>query len=399
MTENTKGKMAAYLGNFSFPDGNAAGKRVYGNTSLLSELGYEVTIIDCDEKLNLDGRVVMGYQCYSLPYPQKNIDWLKFNTHFRLVTSILDRTENLELVVIYSNIVISLFNLLLIRYCKDKGIKVVADVVDWLSVQTQSRLYNFAKQADDQFQKSVTNVKCDGVICISEYFQNYYSDRGVPTIVLPTLHKGDENKGSLDFELSQPMVLMYAGKPFRDDMEPGDVSSLKDRVDIILTHLAELKCEGCVFEFHVFGFTENELLAVLPRLEDVVGRLEEQVVFHGQVSNAEILEWYKVASFSVLIRDKKRETIAGFPAKVAESVSHGTPVFVTDVGDVMRYICDRKTGFCAPSEDLEKQKAIMRIALSLTVDEVAEMRNNCINSNTFEVERYVIEARKFLDRL
>ncbi len=35
-------KNVLYIGNFSFPFGNAAGKRVYANGKILKELGYDV---------------------------------------------------------------------------------------------------------------------------------------------------------------------------------------------------------------------------------------------------------------------------------------------------------------------------------------------------------------------
>ena len=158
MTTNGKNRRAVYLGNFQFPDGNAAGKRVNGNVKLLNLLGYEVTIIDSQKNANLEGRMLDGCNCYSLAYPSKLSDWLRFPEQYKIVSSLLEKTSNLDLVIIYSNSVISLFNILVIRYCKSKNIKVVADVVDWLEVQSQSSIYNLSKRVDEYFQKSLSLI-------------------------------------------------------------------------------------------------------------------------------------------------------------------------------------------------------------------------------------------------
>lgn len=34
-----------YVGNFKFPNGNAAGKRVYANSLLFQSLGYKVIVV------------------------------------------------------------------------------------------------------------------------------------------------------------------------------------------------------------------------------------------------------------------------------------------------------------------------------------------------------------------
>ena len=34
-----------YIGNFGKPDGNAAGKRVYGNALVFEKLGYKVVLV------------------------------------------------------------------------------------------------------------------------------------------------------------------------------------------------------------------------------------------------------------------------------------------------------------------------------------------------------------------
>ena len=45
-------KTVLYIGNFSFPLGITAGKRVYTNGKILKELGYEVNFIGMDKEVS-----------------------------------------------------------------------------------------------------------------------------------------------------------------------------------------------------------------------------------------------------------------------------------------------------------------------------------------------------------
>ena len=44
-------KIALYIGNFCFPDCNAAGKRVYANGKILKELGYKVVFVGVNKSI------------------------------------------------------------------------------------------------------------------------------------------------------------------------------------------------------------------------------------------------------------------------------------------------------------------------------------------------------------
>lgn len=395
-------KKALYLGNYQFADGNAAGKRVHGNAQLLEMLGYEVIVIDArplgsNNQKELIGRCVEGFDTYSVAYPVQLKDWLKVRHNFRLVSSVLDQHADLELVIMYGNTVLSLFNIFVIRYCRRRNIKVVADVVDWLSVKSKSKIYNFMKMIDDWFQKSIANVMCDGVICISAYFEKYYKSRGKVTVVLPPLKK------SLSFcephTVSSMPTLVYAGRPFREDMLANDTASLKDRIDLVFEHLLTLKNENLLFELHIYGFNISELIKVLPKCKSVIERLGSSVIFHGMTPNNVVLDQMRTASFSILIRDRKRETIAGFPTKIAESISNHVPVLVTEVGDINSYVDIGKTGFCAEEGDQKAHIEMIRSALLLSDSEIIEMKNNCAKTIIFTPDCYLDQVRKFLNNV
>lgn len=66
-------KAIVYTGNFLFPDGNAAGKRVLGNVKAMNEAGYRVACV-CFRRDRTDEDILVhevDENCvYTLPYAQ-----------------------------------------------------------------------------------------------------------------------------------------------------------------------------------------------------------------------------------------------------------------------------------------------------------------------------------------
>ena len=68
-------------------------------------------------------------------------------------------------------------------------------------------------------------------------------------------------------------------------------------------------------------------------------------MFHGKVSNLEARNKISKADFSILFRNVNKMTSAGFPTKVSESISCGTPVITNSTSDLEHYIINGKNGF------------------------------------------------------
>ncbi|MGV8148985.1 MAG: hypothetical protein ACLKAK_10085 [Alkaliphilus sp.] len=88
-------KTVLYIGNFAFPLGNAAGKRVYANGKILKELGFEVIFIGTSKEIETfqtleeTKREYDGFTHYNLPYPRRSVDWLNYKKVFSTVVAFL----------------------------------------------------------------------------------------------------------------------------------------------------------------------------------------------------------------------------------------------------------------------------------------------------------------------
>ena len=84
-----------YIGNFLYPDGNAAAHRVVSNGRLFRLLGYKTTFIGLDKNTkNTDSLkktqiIYDDFEGYSIPYPNGIKGWLSYKTQFRKVKCFL----------------------------------------------------------------------------------------------------------------------------------------------------------------------------------------------------------------------------------------------------------------------------------------------------------------------
>lgn len=401
-----KKKVIVYIGNFHFPDGNAAGKRVLGVAKLFILLGYRVVIIDTRKGEIKDNKLITynGRECndgiisYSMPYSDSPGDWFRITNLQSEVLSILDKfkSDELKAVIFYGSPRISYFNKKIITYLNKRGVDSIADVVDWLTVKTKNPILDLVKSIDDTYQKKIVNCYCKKVICISTYIEEIYKKKCLPTLLLPPIM--DEMSGVEHKNTSENRTLFYAGNPFRSDMKTNDVASLKDRIDLIINGLASLKKDGvCNFIFNIYGFTKSELLTRLPSLYESVEFLGRNVSIHGKVSNSDLLKKLSEADYTVLFRDSKRDSLAGFPSKVAESIANHTPVIVTDIGDIYLYLSEGKHAFFSRPEDYQSQKESLKRAILLSEPSLSKMKFACSKVKCFNPKSYLLTMNSFLD--
>ncbi|MDP5274737.1 glycosyltransferase [Chengkuizengella axinellae] len=403
-----KKSIVLYIGNFSFPVGNAAGKRVYANGKLLNQLGYEVIFIGMDKEIDQSQslestkKVYDNFVYYNFPYPNKNIDWMNYRKVFDELESLLRDQyiiDNLSFVIYYGSPRLSFFNTKLIDFCKKQKIKVIADCVDWLTVKTNNSLFNIVKWFDNNYQKAYANKKADGIIAISKYLSNYYNKYGCKTVIIPPLSPENCRPTSNAVLNNDKKIITYAGIPFRRGKQVKDVNNLKDRIDKTIKLFYRAKKSGCDFTFNIYGFSKDEYLEAIPMQKKYVEELGESIIFHGHKPNDYVVNSVINSDFTILIRDVNRDTSAGFPTKVSESISSGTPVITTKTSDLEDYIVDGKNGYFLSVNNEEKNlKEIIEI---LRTDRVSinKMKLHCRENNLFYFKHFQNQLNCFLNSL
>ena len=143
-------KSIIYTGNFNIIDMNAAGKRVWGNVQILKKLGYNVILIcmpsnkdNGNQSTNIVVFQGVKVYTYSLNLCKKN-RWRVFSffREFKKIVGNILNENDVSHIIMYSTPTLALMNSFIIRYAKKKNMAVIADVVDWLTPNSDSIFFN-----------------------------------------------------------------------------------------------------------------------------------------------------------------------------------------------------------------------------------------------------------------
>ncbi len=392
-----------YVGNFSFPKGSAAGSRVLGNGYLLRDLGYEVIFIGLDKNLPNNSslssthQIYDDFQYYNLPYPEGSKGWLLYRQRYKEVNELVE-DENLDIIIIYGSPTLSFFGWLIRNWCRRKKIKFITDVHDWLPSESGGLLFRLVKSLDTTYQLRFMNSSADGVIAISSYLSNFYRKRARKTVIIPPLTNIDYFRHLYrENNINEVLSLIYVGQPFPTNGRSVKKTAYKDRLDKAIEALYELR--ELEFVFNIYGLTKEQYLAVICTHAEIIKSLEKKVVFHGFIPNTEVINKVSDADFLILFRDVNRMTTAGFPTKVAESISCGTPVIVTNTSDLEKYIEPGVNGYFVDIDNKEKLLVTMKEILLLDRSSISLMKKNCEESRLFSYTNFKNEMNLFLNSL
>ncbi|MFV9373595.1 glycosyltransferase [Citrobacter portucalensis] len=315
-----------YIGPFSYPNGGAAARRIKGNISTLQELGYEVKIIDGDSDVcsKIDGDITV-YSVGERPHASASI-LKKINQYFFIGQKSIDfikRQKQLpRYIILYSGYSPYLFRFL--KFCNDNKIKLIFDCVEWYLPKSSCEYVYNAYYWNIELAMRILIPKCDGVICISSYLENYYKLKACKTINIPPTLSIDDLPHKTIHEINGPIRLIYSGSPGH-----------KDLLQKIVDTVSQLSGK---FELDIVG---------------VNGVNSNNVRYHGRVDHEESVRFVSDSHFSILFRPSNKTSQAGFSTKVVESMSCATPVITNNTGDLGKYINDGVNGYIFDGFDNE----------------------------------------------
>lgn len=387
------GKLIIYTGLFSEPETNAAGKRVYGNSLILESLGYDVLMLGKAQNENYFGRKQYTDHISFKSYPEYGR--VKYKGYVSYLKETIEQQDEKPVCIIrYGAPGLSIFDNEVLKLAHEIGIKVIADVVDWLSADGGNVIFNVVKNYDNYMEKAVYNAKSDGVIAISSFLGNYYKKKVNNVVVIPPIVE-DYRRNSAKNDTLQ---IVYAGSPFRVGLKVKNVHKIKDRLDIAIVALAEVYRRGFQnFKFKVYGITKGQYLIAFPNHEKILSEVGEAIIFYGRRPMAEIQDELIKSDFSILFREVTRGTNAGFPTKVVESMSCGTPMITTRTSDLGNYIENGKNGFFVEIEDMDKLVKQLTKVITMKSDEVRIIKDNCYKGEQFLPKSFKSQMSDFIN--
>lgn len=400
-----------YVGNYFFPDGNAAGKRVAGNIAVLDSLGYATATLNFrpqkeENEPHLKKTVVNDVLVYEIPY---RIGFKRLNSfepygEFRKVYEDLKRKNyNVSMIIMYGTLGTNAFNVKVIRFAHQKRIKVCYDLVDWFDKPTRSNLLRyFVKKKELNGLNRKVLSKCDAWITISSLLKSRMPDPAKAIIIPPI--SVENRQGTSRSEYNDRIVFSYASV-LPDDSRP--VNEWKDRIDVIIDVFYLLMTKHGFNNFYIkfIGFTRQKLINMfLPNVREIyterIDVIGDRVDFLGVCPNDVVEKEIQQSDFTVLFRDSKMSTNCGFPTKVSESVANGIPVLTNATSDIANYIVDGINGYImpAPCELNAILESMVRI-LSMNKSEIDELKESTYRARTFYYEEYKERMYQFIKKV
>ena len=360
----------AYVGPFPYPGGAAASRRVLGVAESLSLAGFDVVIASGagDSPQDAGKLVGQGERIAWCHLPERVAEhWPRPLRRFRYalmggrtVEWLASQPTLPAAVILYSGYTPYLQRLL--PWCRRNRVRLLFDSVEWYEPEHRSGYLTSPYQWNIEWAMRRLIPKTDGVIAISRYLADYYRGRGLPvTIVPPTTSAIVAG----DWQPDATLRLCYAGSP----------GSHKDDLGTVLQAVARLAEAGASVRLDVAG-PEPVHVAALLGLDSCTGI--PWLHAHGMLPQAAVAQLVGKADFTVLVREDRRQSNAGFPTKFVESFASGTPVIANLTSDLGQHLRDGETGLVCESNGVDNLAATLRRALALDVDAKRRMRTACL---------------------
>lgn len=202
--------------------------------------------------------------------------------------------------------------------------------------------------------------KFDIITVTGNYTKNYLVAKGVnenKIFILP--HVVDKRFQPLNFEKDYDLVFV------------GRLAPVK-HVETIIRAVAELKERFPLIHLAIVGDGEERIY--LEGLTHLLG-LIDQIDFVGFQTN--VWEWYNRSKLSVLASERE-----GFPYNVIESLKCGTPVIISNCGDVSDIVKDSFNGRILPDYRDHNAYADVILELLTNPETIENYSKNCLR--TFE---------------
>ena len=133
----------------------------------------------------------------------------------------------------------------------------------------------------------------------------------------------------------------------------GSISKSKDGVDDLIRSFSIFHKAFPQEMLYLIGSSSSKTeLNELKKLTDELN-ISEYVIFTGTINSNQIPQYLINADLLLLDRPNNKQAKYGFPTKLGEYLLSGTPVVVTDVGDVSVFLTDGVNAFVAKSSDPE----------------------------------------------
>lgn len=385
-----------YIGGFELPDKNAAAHRVLANGKIMRELGYEVVFVGVDSARSTGTELLrhdyFNFECWSVPYPVGGAAWLKYILGLTTILKFLQENRSTKIVgvICYNYPAVAQGRIKFL--CQRTGVKMIADATEWYDASAGNLIRRIIKLLDTSLRMHVIHRLADGVITTSKYLTEFYDRRGKATVELPTLFDAEKFQLPPHRENVLRKHFIYVGSPFDVGRVNKARTNLKERLDVCIEVFYKMYTAGEDFCFEIYGIGADDYLHVFPEHAAMLREMAQCTMFKGRQPNQLVLKRIAECDFSIFFRDETRVTLAGFPSKLAESISCGTPVVSNKMVSLEKYAKSTGLFLASPGEEFDLIKRVM----SFSPAEVNAIKQRSYYSRTFDYRNYIDRVAAFM---
>ena len=176
--------------------------------------------------------------------------------------------------------------------------------------------------------------------------------------------------------------------------------ALKDALDQMLVGLSLLsKEEQSRIILHIKGVKKEYVQNLLG--ENTWETMKDVFVFHEWLEYADLVKLYQSCHYLLLARETNQMTMANFPSKVPEVMTHGVVPIVTNVGDYTKYyLFDGENSIVFDGCEPQTVADAIRKAISLPYDEYKRLSINARKTveDKFDYHNWVVAYQTAIEK-
>lgn len=365
-----------------FPYGSASSFRAFTLAKLMAEAGNCVTILApninyLENEIDEDG-------IYKVMPSIRAVSFNEIGGSVEKSLSIL--LEHDEYDIFMRPTSIKNFNSTL-KIVKKYDIPIIMDSVEWYDSSNWRLKYLDPRYYIFQYMWRYKFTKCNGIIAISRLIENHYKKSLSNVVRIPTITDVKNTKYRTEIK-DDRVTFIFSGK-----LDEG-----KDNLDTFIEALDRVDHSGDRTQLNIYGPSRDE---VKKNLGEKAFLLDEHknIVIYGRVPQQEAQLACLNSDFSVFFRLNRRSANAGFPTKLGECMTFGTPVICNDTGDISLVVNNKENGFLLKSKSVDEISETLEYLLKMTKEERKEMRKKARLSaeSFFDYQNYTEKIKSIFE--
>lgn len=238
------------------------------------------------------------------------------------------------------------------------------------------------------FYKTTFSILFNGQIFISEGLRNCFRSRN-KNLVVPSMVVFERFAANRE----NPFPFEYIGYC-------GTIARGKDGVHIMINGFEKISEKFPMLKLIIMGDFPNDSEKYYFQKLTATPKLEDRVVYTGEISKSEMPYYLKEAKILALARPKNLQSETGFPTKLPEYLATGKPVVITKVGDIPKYLQNGENAFVVEPNDSDAIAEAFEVILSeyekaLEVGARGQQLAKTVFSPQFQAQRVI----NFIDEI